>query len=294
MSDHDSLHRFVFEHLPIRGHLVHLDASWKALLEHRKYPDAIRDTLGDAVAASVLLAATLKFDGHLSLQLQGDGPMHMLLAQCTSSLGVRGLARYREEKDSRHLPNLIGAGQLLVTLDNNNDEQRYQGVVTISGDRLAQSLESYFANSEQLPTRLWLHANADGASGMLLQRLPAGAEHAQVDVDDAWNRIQLIADTLKTEELSRLSDREILRRLFSEDDVRLFEPAPVFFRCTCSHQRVTGMLQSLGEEEVRTVLAEQGVVQVHCDFCNRAYEFDSVDVGKLFAPGAVPSGGTLH
>jgi len=293
MPDQDSLHRFLFEHYPIRGHLVHLDASWQALLEHRKYPDVIRDTLGEAVASSVLLAATLKFNGHLSLQLQGQGPMHLLLAQCTSNLGVRALARYRQEIDSRDLSVLTGDGQLLVTLDNNNDEQRYQGVVSLAGARLAQCLESYFANSEQLPTRLWLHANERGASGMLLQRLPAKDEH-HADIDDAWQRIQLIGDTLKPEELSQLSDREILRRLFNEDDVRLFEPSPVFFRCTCSHERVAGMLQSLGQEEIRSVLADQGVVEVRCDFCNRAYEFDAVDVGKLFATGVAPGGGTVH
>jgi len=294
MPDQDCLHRFVFEHLPIRGHLVHLAAAWQALLEHRQYPEAIRNTLGESVAASVLLAATLKFEGHLSLQLQGTGPMHLLLAQCTSNLGVRGLARYRQEIYSQDLSLLTGDGQLLVTLDNNNDEQRYQGVVSLAGARLAQSLEGYFANSEQLPTRLWLHADEHGASGMLLQRLPAKPEHEQIDIDDAWLRVQMIGDTLKDDELSKLSDREILRRLFNEDDVRLFEPSPVFFRCTCSHDRVSGMLQSLGEEEVRSVLAEQGRVEVHCDFCNRAYEFDSVDVGKLFAARVVPGGGMMH
>jgi molecular chaperone Hsp33 len=298
MPDTDSLHRFVFEHLPIRGHLVHLDASWKALLEHRQYPESIRDTLGESVAASVLLAATLKFDGHLSLQLQGRGPMHLLLAQCTSNLGVRALARYREEIESRDLSILSGAGQLTVTLDNKSDqvgdERRYQGVVPLSGQRLAQCLEGYFENSEQLPTRLWLHADANGVSGMLLQRLPAKSEHAQVDVDDAWRRVQLVADTLKREEISMLSDREILRRLFNEDDVRLFESSPVFFRCTCSHERVSGMLQSLGYEEVRSILTEQGVVEVRCDFCNRAYQFDAVDVGKLFAAGLAPAGKMLH
>jgi molecular chaperone Hsp33 len=298
MTDTDSLHRFVFEHLPIRGHLVHLDAAWKALLEHRSYPEVIRDTLGESVAASVLLAATLKFKGHLSLQLQGQGPMHLLLAQCTSNLGVRALARYRQESDSRDLSVLSGEGQLTVTLDNKatnrEDEQRYQGVVPLAGERLAQCLEGYFENSEQLPTRLWLHADERGVSGMLLQRLPAKSEHEHVDIDDAWRRVQLIGDTLKREELSELSDREILRRLFNEDDVRLFEPQPVFFRCTCSHERVSGMLQSLGPEEVSGILADQGVVEVRCDFCNRAYQFDKVDVGRLFAAGVVPNGSTLH
>ncbi len=303
MPDKDCLHRFVFEHLPIRGHLVHLDTSWKALLEHRSYPDAIRDTLGESVAASVLLAATLKFDGHLSLQLQGQGPMHLLLAQCTSNLGVRALARFKQDNDrelidSRDLSVLSGAGQLTVTLDNVGEERRYQGVVPLTGNRMAQCLQGYFESSEQLPTRLWLHADENGASGMLLQRLPAGKNLTQqdesVDSDDAWRRVQLIGDTLKNDELSKLSDREILRRLFNEDDVRLFEPSPVFFRCTCSHERVSGMLQSLGQDEVRAILAEQGRVEVRCDFCNRAFEFDAVDVTRLFAAGAAPGGTRLH
>jgi molecular chaperone Hsp33 len=294
MPDTDSLHRFLFEHYPIRGHLVHLDAAWQALLEHRQYPAAIRDTLGQATAASVLLAATLKFQGHLSLQVQGQGPMHLLLAQCTSNLGVRALARYREEVDSRDLSVLTGEGQMQVTLDNVDDEQRYQGIVPLSGGNLAQSLEGYFQNSEQLPTRLWLYADERGASGMLLQRLPTKDGLSSEEIDDAWRRVQLIADTLKTEELSALSDREILRRLFNEDDVRLFEPAPVFFRCTCSSERVAGMLQSLGREEIQSILTDQGVVEVRCDFCNRAYHYDSVDVGKLFAGSVAPGDGKLH
>jgi molecular chaperone Hsp33 len=298
MPDTDSLHRFVFEHLPIRGHLVHLDASWQALLEFRQYPAAIRDTLGESVAASVLLAATLKFNGHLSLQVQAQGPMHLLIAQCTSNLGVRGLARHRKEIESHEFAQLLGTGQLLVTLDNKSDnggdEHRYQGVVPLAGERLAQSLENYFENSEQLPTRLWLHANESGASGMLLQRLPSRVEYGQVDIDDAWTRLQLIGDTLKADELRTLSDRDILRRLFNEDDLRLFEPSPVFFRCTCSHDRVAGMLQSLGVDEVKSILAEQGVVEVRCDFCNRAYEFDAVDAAKLFAQSVAPSAGMLH
>jgi len=294
MPDTDSLHRFVFEHLPIRGHLVHLDASWKALLEFRQYPPSIRDTLGESVAASVLLAATLKFSGHLSLQLLGQGPMHMLIAQCTSNLGVRALARYREAIDSCDLSALSGEGQLCVTLDNIGDEQRYQGVVPLSGERLAECLEGYFENSEQLPTRLWLHADEQGASGMLLQRLPSQPEHESCDIDDAWHRIQLIGDTLEMEELQTLSDRQILRRLFNEDDLRLFEPSPVFFRCTCSHERVAGMLQSLGREEIRSILADQGVVEVRCDFCNRAYQFDSIDAARLFAVEVAPGGGTVH
>jgi molecular chaperone Hsp33 len=295
MHDRDTLHRFLFERFPIRGHLVHLDAAWRALMEHRQYPDAIRETLGEAVVASLLLAATIKFEGVLSLQLRGDGPMHLLLAQCTSGLGVRGLARYREgAAAAQKINELIGNGNLTVTLETDEGAQRYQGIVPIEGERLADSLQVYFQNSEQLPTRLWLHADAQGASGMLLQKLPDSGSLAAADaplIEDAWRRVQLIADTLTPEELRSLGDAEILHRLFNEDDLRLFEPSPVYFRCRCSRERVAGMLQSLGETETRGVIAERGKVEVHCDFCNRAYVFDAVDVEQLFkAPVATDSG----
>ena len=342
MHDRDSLHRFMFEHYPIRGHLVHLDASWRALIEHRDYPETVRDTLGEAVVASLLLAATIKFDGVLSLQLQGAGPVHLLLAQCTSGLGVRGLARFQENTGnpgqtySSDVAQLIGPGNLTVTLESDDGAQRYQGIVPITGQRLADSLQIYFENSEQLPTRLWLYADAQGASGMLLQLLPdppaagaamvggggagaaagvaagaaAGAaargvavDTAAVDTaatDDAWRRVQLIGATLTPEELRTLSDAEILHRLFNEDDLRLYEPSPVFFRCRCSRERVSGMLQGLGEKETRSVLAERGEVEVRCDFCNRAYVFDAVDIEQLFKPGvvapgiAIDAGGSVH
>jgi molecular chaperone Hsp33 len=313
MHDRDCLHRFVFERYPIRGHLVHLDAAWRALIEHREYPAGIQTLLGEAVAASLLLAATVKFDGVLSLQLQGDGLVNLLLAQCTAGLGVRGLARFQggddagvREIDPREIGpgmapigELIGAGNLTVTLETDAGAQRYQGIVPIAGDRLADSLQGYFENSEQLPTRLWLYADAHGASGMLLQRLPGqgGSEsHAPAaEIDDAWRRVQLIGDTLTREELRTLKDAEILHRLFNEDDLRLFEPSPVYFRCRCSRERVGGMLQGLGEAETLAIVKERGEVEVRCDFCNRAYVFDAVDVARLFNAG-VPGngGGTVH
>jgi molecular chaperone Hsp33 len=300
MHDRDCLHRFLFEHYPIRGHIVHLDAAWRALLEHREYPSVIRAQLGEAVAASVLLAATLKFDGTLSLQLQGQGPMHLMLAQCSSDLGIRAVARYREEPKEGGLLALSGANNLTVTLENDDLSQRYQGIVPLEGDQLAASLEGYFENSEQLPTRLWLHADANGVSGMLLQRLsddtvagrkthglggPASAPDAEA-IEDAWRRAQLMAQTLQPDELRTLTDKQILQRVFAEDDVRMFESTPVFFRCRCSRERVIGMLRSLGAEELRSILAERGNVEVRCDFCNRAYQFDPVDVEHILSSGS--------
>lgn len=309
MHDRDCLHRFLFEHYPIRGHLVHLDASWLALLEHRDYPAAIRDTLGEAVAAAVLLAATLKFEGTLSLQLQGKGPMHLMLAQCSSQLGVRAVARYRDPPDTHDVLALSGEGNLTVTLENEDLSQRYQGIVPLDSERLAGCLQGYFENSEQLPTRLWLHADEQGVSGLLLQRLSddsvalrssgAGAARSSpldpAAVEDAWNRVQMLAQTLEPAELRTLADQEILHRLFAEDDVRMFERTPVFFRCRCSRERVVGMLRSLGAEEIRSILEERGSVEVRCDFCNRAYQFDRVDTEQLLA-AAVPAdrSGSVH
>lgn len=300
MHDRDCLHRFLFEHFPIRGHIVHLDAAWRALLEHREYPAGIRDRLGEAVAASVLLAATLKFDGTLSLQLRGQGPMHLMLAQCSSDLGVRAVARYRESVESSGLLALSGSGNLTVTLENDDLSQRYQGIVPLESDVLAECLQGYFANSEQLPTRLWLHADERGVSGMLLQRLSddsvagrvakaAGTPHVMPngeEIEDAWRRAQLMADTLKPGELRNLTDKQILQRVFAEDDVRMFESTPVFFRCRCSRERVIGMLRSLGADELRSILVERGNVEVRCDFCNRAYQFDPVDVEHMLSVGS--------
>lgn len=309
MHDRDCLHRFLFEHYPIRGHLVHLDASWRALLEHRDYPANIRDTLGEAVAASVLLAATLKFDGTLSLQLRGQGPMHLMLAQCSNDLGVRAVARYRDDTTGGGLKDLAGAGNLTITLENDDLTQRYQGIVAMESDVLAECLRGYFEQSEQLPTRLWLHADANGVSGMLLQRLPDSTTNAQAgagneaaagtraeEIEDAWRRAQLMADTLRPGELRTLSDKQILQRLFAEDDIRMFESSPVFFRCRCSRERVIGMLQSLGADELRSLLAERdGNVEVRCDFCNRAYQFDAVDVEHLLSDGLHAEGsGAKH
>jgi molecular chaperone Hsp33 len=197
--------------------------------------------------------------------------------------------------DTARYADLIGTGNLTVTLETDDASRRYQGIVPITGERLAESLQGYFENSEQLPTRLWLHADATGLSGMLIQKLPASDAKPEMDVaavDDAWRRVQLIGETLTAEELRTLGDAQILHRLFNEDDVRLFEPSPVYFRCRCSRERVGGMLQGLGEVETRSVLAERGEVEVRCDFCNRAYVFDAVDVARLFNVGVAGEGGS--
>jgi molecular chaperone Hsp33 len=282
----DLLHRFLFEELPVRGHLVRLDASWRAAIEHHDYPRPVAEALGEAMAASVLLAGALKFEGRLSLQLESAGPLRLLLAQCTHRHAIRGVARHDPAAvGPAAAAGLFGSGQLAVTIEQPEGD-RYQGMVPLSGLPLAASLEQYFERSEQLPSRLVLAATPERAAGLLLQRVAVGDEGAREMADDAWTRIGLLAATLKPDELLSLSCRELLGRLFPEDDIRLFEGSPVFFQCSCSRERVAGILQTLGGDEVRALLAERGDVEVRCEFCNRAWRFDAVDVAGLFSPAS--------
>jgi len=292
-STGDTLRRFVFERFPIRGHVVRLEAAWRALVEHHAYPRAVEEALGQTTAATALLAASVKFDGRLTLQLQGPGPMHLLVVQASPGLAVRGVARHSADvpADIAPLSALTGGGQLTVTIENDEAAARYQGIVPLDADTLSECFQHYFAQSEQLPTRLWLAASADCAAGLLLQRLPgdgsARGSDAAADADEDWNRILHLATTLTSTELTTLSSDVILRRLFHEEDVRVFDPSPVYFRCACSRERVDGILRSLGAEEVHSILTEQGRVEVKCEFCNRAYDYDAVDAGALFGPAGL-------
>jgi len=289
VTESDLIRRFIFEHSPVRGHLVHLDSAWTAIWEHHEYPPIVQQTLGEAIAACALIASTRKFDGTLTLQMQGPGPLHLLVAQCTHNFGVRGVARFKGEVTPGSLEQMTGGGKLTVTVEAADASSRYQGIVPLVGDRISDCLEAYFRDSEQLPTQLILVATAGVAAGMLLQRLPQPTHVArtlETDPDEDWNRIQHLASTLAGDELLKLSHAELLRRLFHEEDVRVFEGAPAFFRCRCSRERVAGVLESLGREEIRSIVAERGSVEVRCEFCNRAYRFDAVDSEQLFRPRA--------
>lgn len=297
-DNRDTLKRFVFENFDVRGKLVHLDASWRAMVSTAAYPDAIRALLGQAAAATALLASTIKFDGKLTLQVQGDGDLTMLVMQCTSSLSLRGMASWRGDAPEGDFATLVGSGRMVFTIDANSEGQRYQGIVEIVGSSLAECIQGYFETSEQLPTRLWLTASDERAVGMLLQRLPpasraAGSNRVEDDTD-AWQRVQILADTITDSELLKLPDGDILHRLFHEEDLRVFEPLPLSFRCQCSQERVANTLRMLGEKEVLDIVAQEGEVQVNCEFCNRCYVFDGVDVAMLFASDAPPGTATLQ
>lgn len=285
-TDQDQLHRFLFEHAGVRGALVSLDAAWRAVLERHPYPAAVQGPLGEALAAVLLLTATLKFEGSLILQVQGDGPLRSIVTQATHQRTVRGLARWQGAIVPANWPDLVGQGRLVLSLQA-RDGEPYQGVVPLAGDSLASAIEGYFATSEQLPTRLWLAADGQRATGLMLQRMPGAATD-----QDAWNRTCQLGATVNVGELLGLSAADLLRRLFHQEDLRLFEPEPAAFRCGCSRQRIADTLRALGPDEVNAIVAEQGAIDVTCEFCNRDYRFDAVDARELFAhtvPATAPA-----
>jgi len=278
----DTLKPFLLEEHGIRGFIVQMDATWRAVLERHHYPPALRDRVGELMAAAALLTATLHYRGTLSIQLKGSGPVRWLWVECTSDYGLRATAHWSgDAPEGASLRDLVGEAHLTLTLDPTEGSERYQGIVAVEGDTLASALEGYLERSEQLTSRLWLHADGQTVSGLLLQR-PPDTESAD---PDAWNRACLLADTVTADELAQHSATEIIQRLFHEEDVRVFERVPVSFRCTCSRERVVRTLRMLGAEEIRPLLEERGVVAVDCEFCNQHYVFDAVDIEQIFASG---------
>ncbi len=276
MRSPDTLQRFVFENNAIRGELVHLDASLKAVLDNHEYPAPVGQLLGEALAAANLLSASIKSHESLILQCRANGPVHMVVAQCSRGHSLRGLARWKGKVSGGDLETLCGEGHVLITIEQGRGGERYQGIVALTGESLADSLEAYFAQSEQLPTRFWLSCDGRAAAGMLLQRLPGEAEDP-----DAWNRVSQLASTLTRDELLGLSVQEVRHRLFHEEDVRVFDPRRTIFGCTCSRQTVERVLSSLGRSEIEDILAKEGRIKVGCEFCNRSYTFDAVDAERL-------------
>jgi molecular chaperone Hsp33 len=289
----EQVQRFIFEGKPVRGHWVGVGQGWRNLRQFREYSPPVQELLGQAVCAALLLAATLKFKGTLTLQLQGNGAVNLLIAQCTHDFQYRALARAQGDGAATSLTSevfrwLVGdAGTLTVTIEAEERDLRYQGVVPLTGHSLAACLEQYFASSEQLPTRVRLAADAQSAAGLLVQRLPGVGGSASDSADDeagtAWENAQASLEAVTAADLLHFTGEELLLQDFRQHDVRLFAGVPATFQCRCDTQRVDNMLRGLGEAEVRDVLKEQGAVTVTCDFCNRPYRYDAAAVEALFA-----------
>lgn len=293
MRTRDNRQRFLIESCGVRGQICHLDDTWREATARVDYPPLVRELLGETFVAALLLAGTIKFDGRMTLQIRGDGVIHLLVVQVSESGSVRGLARWGElPAQTSTLDASAGAeppplaalfgddARMIITIEARERAEPYQGIVPLEGASLGDALASYFRNSEQLQTELYLSADATGAAGMLLQRLPAGERESE-DAE-GWRRATTLAGTLGGEELRERDVEGLLHALFHEERVRLFDESPVRFDCSCSRERTDGMLQGLGEAEVQSIVEELGAVEITCEFCDAEYRYDAVDVAALF------------
>lgn len=279
--DTDTQLRFLLPKAGVRGVTVRLDASWRELLSHQAYPPAAAGLLGEACAAAVLFTGHTKVDGRLSIQLRSRAPLRTLFAECTAAGTLRGIAQLEKGHDApRDLRELGEDALLAITIENPGldprEPQRYQSLVSLNAESLAEAFEDYFRQSEQLPTRLLLASDGRRATGLMLQKLPGDEGDA-----DGWNRVGALFDTLSGDELLVTPPDLLIHRLFHEEAPERMTERSLSFGCSCSRERVSAMLQSLGEEEARAALVD-GTAEVRCEFCGQKYQFDTNQIGELF------------
>jgi len=273
----DKLHRYLFENADVRGELVQLEQSYQEILSAHDYPCVIQRLLGQLMAATSLLTATLKFSGDIAVQLQGDGLVTLAVINGNNLQQLRGVARFKDNiNDDCDLQQLFGKGNMVITLSP-TDGERYQGVVALDKPTLAECLEEYFAQSEQLPTAINLFANGKQAAGMLLQILPSDDEH-KTD----FEHLQQLTATIKPDELYELEAQEVLHRLYHQEEVRLFDPVDISFLCSCSRERSASAIRTVAREEIQSILDEDGQVEMDCEYCNASYHFDAIDIEAIF------------
>jgi molecular chaperone Hsp33 len=286
------LNRYLFEDLSVRGELVQLDEAYQRIISSKEYPAAVQKLLGELLVSTTLLTATLKFEGSITIQLQGNGPVSLAVINGDNKQRIRGVARWEGDiADDASLHDMMGKGHMVITIEPKIGE-RYQGVVGLEGNNLAEVLEGYFANSEQLKTRLWIRTGEfEGkphAAGMLIQVMPDGTGSP-----DDFEHLEQLTDTVKDEELFGLEANELLYRLYNQDKVRLYEPQPVSFLCGCSRERSGAAIISVEKAEIYDILAEEGSVSLHCDYCGTTYTFDESEVAELYTQ-ASSGNKTLH
>lgn len=286
------LNRYLFEDLSVRGELVQLDEAYQRIISSKEYPAALQKLLGELLVSTTLLTATLKFEGSITIQLQGDGPVSLAVINGDHDQKIRGVARWEGDiADNASLHDMMGKGYLVITIEPKKGE-RYQGVVGLEGETLADVIEGYFANSEQLKTRLWIrtgeHEGKKHAAGMMIQVMPDGT-----GTPEDFEHLEQLTATVKNEELFTLPANELLYRLYNQDSVRLYEPQPVEFHCGCSRERSGAAIITVDKTEIYDILAEEGSVSLHCDYCGTSYSFDEAEINELYAQAA-PEKKTLH
>jgi molecular chaperone Hsp33 len=290
MSAKDAVIPFVFESLPVRGALVQLEGTWQRMQRDHDYPDPVTEVLGRSAAATALIAQSFKFDGTITFQMNGDGPLSMLVMQSTDDLDLRGMASALDIAGNMAFTDLVAGARCAVTVDAGAMERPYQGIVEISPDSLAASLENYFAQSVQVPSHMHLEGDKAVCGGILLQQMPEESP----TLEDDWRRLGILARTLCAQDLINGVSHELLHKIFAEDDVRAFKPRQARFRCRCSQQKVEEVLRLLGEAETRAACEEHGQVEVTCEYCGRLRVFDAVDVARVFTEQAVSGSDSVH
>jgi molecular chaperone Hsp33 len=281
----DNARRFLFEAADIRGETVRLNRAVRDILAIHQYAPGVCRLLGELLAAAVLLRSNLKFEGKLVLQARSQGQIPLLMAECSSAGEIRGIARGAALATASHFDQLLGNGTLAITIDPLRG-QRYQGVVPLAGGSLAHSLDAYFEQSEQLGTRLWLACDGDRAGGLLLQQLPKQVTADPLERNRQWQHACALAATIQSSDLLDLEDQELLHRLYHEESLRLFTPAAIRFRCSCSRERTLGALSALDRSELESLLREMGCITMDCEFCNQQYRYLAQDLGEIIGPGS--------
>ncbi|WP_257296668.1 Hsp33 family molecular chaperone HslO [Endozoicomonas sp. YOMI1] len=277
----NAVQRFIFENTDIRGEIVSLNHSYVDALAAHDYPEVVRRLLGELVASALLLSTTLKFDGLLTLQARGDGPLTLLMVECTDQRSFRAVAQFKDDLSAGALQELLGKASLLITVDPVKGK-RYQGIVPLEKETLSASLEDYFAQSVQLQTRLWLACDGQSCGGLLLQALPASVELSEGVRAESWKRMTALAETTQDAELLELDHETLLVRLFHEETVRIFEKEPVRFVCTCSQERSAKIISTLDRKEIESIIEEEGQVAMDCQFCNQQFVFGKEDIDSIF------------
>lgn len=273
------LQRFLFDDLDIRGAVVRLDSVWHQMLAGRDYPTPVVQILGEIAATTLLFGSNLKQPGRLTIQLSGNGPVSMLVLDCNESLRIRGMAKCAQAIEQKPLPELLGNGQLILSLDMDSMSETHQSIVPLKGNNVTEIFEHYLEQSEQLNSRLILAASADAAVGIFLQKLPTADQRDA----DGWSRIEALAATVSDTELLTLQVEALLLRLFNQETMRVFEQQPVDYGCQKNHEKIHALLHSLGREEVNGILQEFGEVVIHDDICNHEYHFDALAIDAIFS-----------
>lgn len=287
MQSDDNRTRFILEQSNIRGVLVRLSETWREVLSRAEYPPNVQQVLGHAMVAIPLLASTIKFEGKLTLQARGTGPVNLLVVQGNADGGQRGLARWKNEPPLSPLDKIFGDATLTIQIESDKEGEIYQGVVQAEGEYLQDALGNYFESSEQLPTRLFLMCSENQAAGLMLQQLPAESG-SNDDREDDWSRVNLLAETIEQQDMFEKESVELLRQVFATDDVRVFDAEPLRFECGCSREKTAGLIEGLGYAEAIDILKTESEIEITCEFCNSKNIFDSIDVEAIFRSDSSP------